>query len=154
MTTWKTIALTRQTFVGKVMSLLFNMQSSLVIAFLPRSKHLLITWLQSPSAEILVPKLQSQDTEYLESRYRIWSQDTEYFHHNKGVSYCPFIPTPNSFSNPFLNLDNPNILSIYIILPFKECYINAIIQHITSCDWLFFMYYSSLEIYPGCCMCQ
>ena len=55
MTTGKTIALTRQTFVGKVMSLLFNMLSSLVIAFLPRSKHLLISWLQSPSAVILEP---------------------------------------------------------------------------------------------------
>ena len=118
MTTGKTIALTRQTFAGKVMSLLCNMLSRLVIAFLPRSKHLLITWLQSPSAEILEPTLQSQDTEYLESRYRTWSQDTEYFHHNKGPSYCPFIPTLYSFSNPFLNLDIPNILSIYIILPF------------------------------------
>ena len=55
MTTGKTIALTRQTFVGKVMSLLFNMLSSLVITFLPRSKHLLISWLQSPSAVILEP---------------------------------------------------------------------------------------------------
>ena len=55
MTTGKTIALTRQTLVGKVMSLLFNMLSSLVIAFLPRSKHLLISWLQSPSAVILEP---------------------------------------------------------------------------------------------------
>ena len=53
MTTGKTIALTRQTFVGKVMSLLFNMLSRFVIAFLPRSKHLLISWLQSPSAMIL-----------------------------------------------------------------------------------------------------
>ena len=53
MTTGKTIALTRQTFVGKVMSLLFNMLYSLVIAFPPRSNCLLISWLQSPSAEIL-----------------------------------------------------------------------------------------------------
>ena len=53
MTTGKTIALTRQTFVGKVMSLLFNMLSSLVITFLPRSKRVLISWLQSPSAVIL-----------------------------------------------------------------------------------------------------
>ena len=52
----KTIALTRQTFVGKVMPLLFNMLSRLVITFLPRSKHLLISWLQSPSAVILEPK--------------------------------------------------------------------------------------------------
>ena len=56
MTTGKTIALTRGTFVGKVMSLLFNMLSRLVIAFIPRSKHLLISWLQSPSAVILQPK--------------------------------------------------------------------------------------------------
>ena len=56
MTTGKTIALTRWTFVGKVMSLLFNMLSSLVIPFLPRSKCLLITWLQSPSAVILESK--------------------------------------------------------------------------------------------------
>ena len=55
MTTGKTIALTRWTFVGKVMSLLFNMLSRLLITFLPRSKHLLISWLQSPSAVILEP---------------------------------------------------------------------------------------------------
>ena len=55
MTTGKTIALTRQTFVGKIISLLFNMLSRLVITFLPRSKSLLISWLQSPSAVILEP---------------------------------------------------------------------------------------------------
>ena len=62
MTTGKTIALTRQTFVGKVMSLLLNMLSRLVITFLPRSKHLLISWLQSPSAVILEPKKIKSDT--------------------------------------------------------------------------------------------
>ena len=56
MTTGETIALTRQTFVGKVTSLLFNVLSRLVITFLPRNKHLLISWLQSPSAVILEPK--------------------------------------------------------------------------------------------------
>ena len=56
MTTGKTIALTRQTFVGKVISLLLNMLSRLVITFLPRSKFLLISWLQSPSAVILEPR--------------------------------------------------------------------------------------------------
>ena len=60
MTTGKTIALTRWTFVGKVMSLLFNMLSRLVITFLPRSKCLLISWLQSPSAVILEPPKLSQ----------------------------------------------------------------------------------------------
>ena len=56
MTTGKTIALTRQTFDGNIMSLLFNMLSRLVITFLPRIKHLLISWLQSPSAVILEPR--------------------------------------------------------------------------------------------------
>ena len=56
MTTGKTITLTKWTFVGKVMSLLFNILSRLVTAFLPRSKHLLISWLQSLSAVILEPK--------------------------------------------------------------------------------------------------
>ena len=62
MTTGKTIALTRWTFVDKVMSLLFNLLSSLVVAFLPRSKCLLISWLQSPSAVILDPPKIKSDT--------------------------------------------------------------------------------------------
>ena len=62
MTTGKTIALTRRTFVGKVMSLLLNMLSRLIITFLPRSKHLLISWLQSPSAVILEPPKIKSDT--------------------------------------------------------------------------------------------
>ena len=62
MITGKTIALTRQTFVGKVMSLLLNMLSGLVITFLLRSKHLLISWLQSPSAVILDPQKIKSDT--------------------------------------------------------------------------------------------
>ena len=60
MTTGKTTALTRRTFVGKVMSLLFNMLSRLVTTFLPRGKHLLISWLQSPSAVILAPPPQNK----------------------------------------------------------------------------------------------
>ena len=62
MTTGKIIALTRWTFVGKVMSLLFNMLSRLVITFVPRNKHLLISWLQSPSAVILEPPKVKSDT--------------------------------------------------------------------------------------------
>ena len=62
MTTGKTIALTRQTFVGKVMSLLFNMLLRVVIAFLPWRKRLLISWLQSPSAVILEPQEIKSDT--------------------------------------------------------------------------------------------
>ena len=62
MTTEKTKTLTRRTFVDKVMSLVFNMLSRLVITFLPRSKHILISWLQSPSAVILEPKKIKSDT--------------------------------------------------------------------------------------------
>ena len=62
MTTGKTVVLTRQTFVGKVMSLLLNMLSRLVLTFLPRSKHLLISWLQSPSTVILEPPKIKSDT--------------------------------------------------------------------------------------------
>ena len=62
MTTGKTMALTRRTFVGKVMSLLLNMLSRLIITFLPRSKHLLISWLESPSAVILEPRKIKSDT--------------------------------------------------------------------------------------------
>ena len=64
MITGKTTALTRWTFVDKVMSLLFNMLTRLVIAFLPRRKHLLISWLQSPSAVILEPKKVKSATVY------------------------------------------------------------------------------------------
>ena len=62
MTTGKTVALTRRTLVGKVMSLLLNILSRLLITFLPRSKRLLISWLQSPSTVILEPKKLKSDT--------------------------------------------------------------------------------------------
>ena len=64
MTTGKTKALTKRTFVGKAMSLLFNMLSRLVITFLPRSKHLLISWLQSPFVVILEPRKIKSATVY------------------------------------------------------------------------------------------
>ena len=67
MTTGKTIALTRQTFYGKVMSLLFTMLSRLVVVFLPRSKRLLISWLQSPSAVIFQPKKIKSHTVFIVS---------------------------------------------------------------------------------------
>ena len=77
MTTGKTIALTRWTFVGKVMSLVFNMLSRLVIAFLPRSKHLLISWLQSPSAVILEPPtIKSFTVFHCFPIYLAWSDGT------------------------------------------------------------------------------
>ena len=77
MTTGKTIALTKQTFVGKLMSLLFNMLSRLVIASLPRSKHLLISWLQSPSVVILEPPKIKSDTVSTVSpsiSHEVWDQ--------------------------------------------------------------------------------
>ena len=77
MTTGKTIALTRQTFVSKVMSLLFNSLSRLVIAFLPRSKCLLISWLQPPSAVILEPpKIKSAIVSTVFPIYLPWSDGT------------------------------------------------------------------------------
>ena len=77
MTTGKTIALTRRTFVGKVTSLLLNMLSRLVITFLPRSKRLLISWLQSPSAVILEPKkMKSATVSILFPIYLPWSGGT------------------------------------------------------------------------------
>jgi len=78
MTTGKTIALTRWTFVGKVMSLLLYMLSRLVITFLPRSKHLLISWLQSPSSVILEPQIIKSDTVSTVSPiYFPWSDGTK-----------------------------------------------------------------------------
>ena len=77
MTTGKTIALTRRTFAGKVMSLLFNMLSRLVITFLPKSKRLLISWLQSPSAVILEPrKIKSDAVSTVFPIYFPWSDGT------------------------------------------------------------------------------
>ena len=76
MTTGKAIALTRRTFFDKVMSLLFNVLSSLVITFLPRSKHLLISWLQSPSAVIREPPKIKSDTLHCFSIYFPWSDGT------------------------------------------------------------------------------
>ena len=72
MTTGKTIALTRWTSVGKVMSLLFNVLSRFVITFLPRSKHLLISWLQSPSAVILEPRKIKSATVSTVSHYNLF----------------------------------------------------------------------------------
>ena len=79
MTTGKTIALTRQTFVGKIMSLLFNMLSRLVITFLPRSKRLLISWLHSPSAVILEPPKIKSATVSLSICYEVMGPDAMIF---------------------------------------------------------------------------
>ena len=75
MTTGKTIALTKQTFVDKVMSLLFNMLSRMVITFLPKSKHLLISWLQSPHEVILEIKIIKSDTVSTSICYEVMGPD-------------------------------------------------------------------------------
>ena len=89
MITGKTIALTRQTFFGKVMSLLFNMLSRLAITFLPRSKHLLISRLQSSSAVILEPrKIKSANTlELVTGRLLEWELDLIFVLKEKGKRY-------------------------------------------------------------------
>ena len=74
---WKKPVLTRQTFVGNVTSLIFNMLSRLVMAFLPRSKHLLISWLQSPSAVILEPKIIVCQCFHCFPIYLQWSDGTK-----------------------------------------------------------------------------
>ena len=78
MTTGKTTALTRQTFVGKVMSLLLNMLSRLVLSVLPRSKHLLISWLQSPSSVILEPQKIKSATVFLSISHEVMGPDAEH----------------------------------------------------------------------------
>ena len=105
MTTGETIALTRRTFVGKVMSLLFNMLSRLVITFLPRSKHLLISWLPSPSAVILEPPKIKSDTEinvYNRKQIWLWKNFTfnfmqlghRYIHFSSVAQLCPTLCDP------------------------------------------------------------
>ena len=107
MTTGKTIALTRRTFVGKVMSLLFNMLSRLVIAFLLRSKYLLISWLQSPSAVILEPKNIKpltvsivSDSLWAHGLYSLWNSPSQ----NTGVGSLYLLQGifPTQGSNPDL----------------------------------------------------
>ena len=111
MTTGKTIALTRRTFVGKVMSLLFNMLSRLVITFLPRSKHLLISWLQSPSAVIL----ESLDNQWLNVDLYFYSPFPTHvcilcvWFHSVQCLYFYFIPCWLCFQFILLKLDEQNL---------------------------------------------
>ena len=94
MTTGKTIALTRRTFVGKVMSLLFSILSRLVITFLPMSKRLLISWLQSPSAVILEPRKIKSDT------VSTVSPSTQVY-----LKYCLFIGVMTPLRGLFLSFE-------------------------------------------------
>jgi len=116
MTTGKTIALARWTFVGKVMSLLFNMLPRLVITFLPRSKRLLISWLQSPSAVIWEPpKIKSATV----------STSQNFLCRPFVVSHpTPTLPPGNHWS-----------FSIPTVFPFLECHINGIIWYVSLWTW-------------------
>ena len=94
----KTIALTRRTFVGKGMSLLFNMLSRLVITFLPRSKRLLISWLQSPSAVILQPRKIKSDTVSPSISHEVMGPDAMIFVFWM-LSFKPIFHSPLSLSS-------------------------------------------------------
>ena len=117
MTTGNTIALTRQTFVSKVMSLLFNKLSRLVITFLPRSKCLLISWLQSPSAVILEPhKIKSATVTEGQARLPVLYSSFPlaiYFTHDKSIyinanfSVCPPYPSPSVSTSLFSTSASP-----------------------------------------------
>ena len=124
MTTGKTIALTRWTFVGKVMPLLFNMLSRLVITFLPRSKHLLISWLQSPSSVILEsPKIQSVTVSpsichetSCETLYNLVSISPNAF-----FSHCvPHVSIPTILV-PWLHVEQIQHISNFIPCPCSPC---------------------------------
>ena len=136
MTTGKTIALTRRTFVGKAMSLLFNMLSRLVITFLPRSKHILISWLQSPSSVILEPPPNKVwhcfhcFPIYLPwplSNSKTFSPSPDLITHSQAV-------TPHSL--PHHLLETTDLLLFLWICLFGTFHIIGIIQYVTFCVWL------------------
>ena len=145
MTTGKTTALTRQSFVEKVMSLLFNMLSMLVITFLPRSEHLLISWLQSPSAVILeLRKIKSAtvSTVFPSICHEVLGPDVMIFVFWM-LSFRPTFHSPLSPSSrsPLVLLHF--LLSITTIQLFEsmnvallDTYLSGILQYLSFCDWL------------------
>ena len=123
MTTGKTIALTRQTFVAKVMSLLFNMLSRLVITFLSRSKRLLISWLQSPSEVILEPPKIKSDTVSI----YFWHCSPSISHEVMGPDAMIFIFWMLSFKPTFsLSFFTfiKRLLVLLCFLPFGWCHLH------------------------------
>ena len=124
MTTGKTIALTRQTFVGKIMPLLFNMLSRLVIASLPRSNCILISWLQSPSAVILEPQIIKSDTVSPSTYHEVMGPDAMilvfWMLSSKpafSLSSFTFIKTLFSSSLSAIRVVSSTYLSLLIFLP-------------------------------------
>ena len=133
MTTGKTITLTRWTFVGKVMSLLFNMLSRLVITFLPRSKHLLISWLQSPSALILEPQKIKFATVSIVSpsiSHEVMGPDAMIlvfrmlsFKPTFSLSYFTFIKRP--FSSSLLSAINVVFICVHEVIYISPCNLDS-----------------------------
>ena len=135
MTTGKTIALTRQTFVGKVTSLLLNMPSRLVITFLPRSKRLLISWLQSPSAVILEPrKIKSVIVSTI---------SPSIYHEVKGPDAMIFVFWMLRFKPTFL-------LSSFTVIKrlFSSCSLSAI--RVVSSAYLSLLTFLLAILFPAC----
>ena len=139
MTTGKTIVLTRQTFVGKVMSLLLNMLSRLVITFLPRSKHLLISWLQSPSAVSLEPKKIKSVTVSIVSPFichEVMGQDAMIL----VFWMLSFKPTFSLFSFTFIK----RLFSCSLLSAIRVCHL-----HIWSYRYFFQQYWFQLVLHPA-----
>ena len=123
MTTGKTIALIRQTFVGKVMSLLLNMLSRLDITFLPRSKRLLISWLRSPSAVILEPPKIKPDTVSTVSpsiSHEVMGPDAMIFVFWPKLNKCTLKKTTTSFEFCLLKSSFQSSLAVEIWLSFHN----------------------------------
>ena len=153
MTTGKTTALTRQTFVGKVMSLLFNTLSRLVITFLPRSKRLLISWLQSPSAMILEPQNIKSASLHCFSIYLSWSNGTRClifvfwilsFKQTFSLSSFTFIKRLFSYSLSAIRVVSSAYLRLLIFLP------AILIPAYASSSPEFLMMYSAYKLNKQC----
>ena len=149
MTAGKTRALTRWTFVGKVMSLLFNMLSRLVIAFLPRSKRLLISWLQSPSAVIWEPTKIVCDYFHRFPNFMPWSDGTRCH----GLSFWTLSFKPNFSLSSFTFIKRLFISSLYAIKVVPSAYLRLLIFFLAilippcaSSNPAFLMMYSAYKL--------
>ena len=135
MTTGKTIALTRWTFVGKVIPLLFSMVSRLVIAFLPRNKHLVISWLQSPSAVMLVSKKIKSVTVYIDPS-----------------SICHEVMEPDAIILVFLMLSFKPTFSLSSFTFIKRLFSSSLLSAISivSSEYLRLLIFLPIILIPAC----
>ena len=135
MTIGKNISLTKQTFMGKIMSLLFNMLSRLNIAFLPRSKHLLISWLQSPSAVILEPpKIKSATVSFV------------------SPSICHGVLGPDAMILVFLMLSFKPIFSLSYFTVIKRLFSSSSLSaiRVVSSAYLRLLMFLPANLIPAC----